>query len=229
MMFKTLNQKKFVALLALAALTLVACDQQAPNTEPSTGPMPAQDMSFFITSEGSGNGGDLGGLEGADSHCQNLAEAAGAGDKNWVAYLGTEPGGARGIDARSRIGNGPWHNAAGEMIAKDIDDLHLNANIVRGTALDENGNRVLGRGDSTNRHDILTGAMEDGTAFFPDAEDHTCNNWTSSGEGSAMVGHFDRQGGGNTSWNTAHQSRSCSLADLRATGGDGLLYCFATD
>ncbi len=228
-MFKTLNQKKFVALLALAALTLVACDQQAPNTEPSTGPMPAQDMSFFITSEGSGNGGDLGGLEGADSHCQNLAEAAGAGDKNWVAYLGTEPGGARGIDARSRIGNGPWHNAAGEMIAKDIDDLHLNANIVRGTALDENGNRVLGRGDSTNRHDILTGAMEDGTAFFPDAEDHTCNNWTSSGEGSAMVGHFDRQGGGNTSWNTAHQSRSCSLADLRATGGDGLLYCFATD
>jgi len=229
MMLKTLNQKNFVALLALAALTLVACDQQAPNTEPSTGPMPAQDMSFFITSEGPGNGGDLGGLEGADSHCQNLAEAAGAGDKNWVAYLGTEPEGARGIDARSRIGNGPWHNAAGEMIAKDIDDLHLNANIVRGTALDENGNRVLGRGDSTNRHDILTGAMEDGTAFFPDAEDHTCNNWTSSGEGSAMVGHFDRQGGGNTSWNTAHQSRSCSLADLRATGGDGLLYCFATD
>lgn len=228
-MLKTLNQKNFVALLALAALTLVACDQQAPNTEPSTGPMPAQDMSFFITSEGPGNGGDLGGLEGADSHCQNLAEAAGAGDKNWVAYLGTEPEGARGIDARSRIGNGPWHNAAGEMIAKDIDDLHLNANIVRGTALDENGNRVLGRGDSTNRHDILTGAMEDGTAFFPDAEDHTCNNWTSSGEGSAMVGHFDRQGGGNTSWNTAHQSRSCSLADLRATGGDGLLYCFATD
>ena len=228
-MLKTLYQKIFVALLALAALTLVACDQQAPNTEPSTGPMPAQDMSFFITSEGPGNGGDLGGLEGADSHCQNLAEAAGAGGKNWVAYLGTEPEGARGIDARSRIGNGPWHNAAGEMIAKDIDDLHLNANIVRGTALDENGNRVLGRGDSTNRHDILTGAMEDGTAFFPDAEDHTCNNWTSSGEGSAMVGHFDRQGGGNTSWNTAHQSRSCSLADLRATGGDGLLYCFATD
>lgn len=228
-MLKTLYQKIFVALLALAALTLVACDQQAPNTEPSTGPMPAQDMSFFITSEGPGNGGDLGGLEGADSHCQNLAEAAGAGGKNWVAYLGTEPEGARGIDARSRIGNGPWHNAAGEMIAKDIDDLHLNANIVRGTALDENGNRVLGRGDSTNRHDILTGAMEDGTAFFPDAEDHTCNNWTSSGGGSAMVGHFDRQGGGNTSWNTAHQSRSCSLADLRATGGDGLLYCFATD
>ena len=223
------SQHVGLGLFALAALTLVACDQQAPNTEPSTGPMPAQDMSFFITSEGPGNGGDLGGLEGADSHCQNLAEAAGAGGKNWVAYLGTEPEGARGIDARSRIGNGPWHNAAGEMIAKDIDDLHLNANIVRGTALDENGNRVLGRGDSTNRHDILTGAMEDGTAFFPDAEDHTCNNWTSSGEGSAMVGHFDRQGGGNTSWNTAHQSRSCSLADLRATGGDGLLYCFATD
>ncbi len=189
----------------------------------------AQDMTFFITSEGPGNGGDLGGIEGADAHCQALAEAAGAGDMTWVAYLGTELEGGRGVDARSRIGDGPWHNAAGELIAEDIDQLHLGPNIVRSTALDEDGNRVLGRGDETNRHDILTGAMADGTAFFPDADDHTCNNWTSSGEGSAMVGHFDRQGGGNTSWNAAHQSRSCSQADLRATGGDGLLYCFATD
>ncbi len=189
----------------------------------------AQDMTFFITSEGPGNGGDLGGIEGADAHCQALAEAAGAGDKTWVAYLGTELDGGRGVDARSRIGDGPWHNAAGELIAEDIDQLHLGPNIVRSTALDEDGNRVLGRGDETNRHDILTGAMADGTAFFPDADDHTCNNWTSSDEGSAMLGHFDRQGGGNTSWNAAHQSRSCSQADLRATGGDGLLYCFATD
>ena len=189
----------------------------------------AQDMTFFITSEGPGNGGDLGGVQGADAHCQALAEAAGAGDKTWVAYLGTEREGGRGVDAGSRVGDGPWHNAAGELIAEDIDELHLGPNIVRSTALDEDGNRVLGRGDRTNRHDILTGAMADGTAFFPDADDHTCNNWTSSGEGSAMLGHFDRQGGGNTSWNAAHQSRSCSQADLRATGGDGLLYCFATD
>ena len=189
----------------------------------------AQDMTFFITSDGPGNGGDLGGIEGADAHCQALAEAAGAGGKTWAAYLGTEREGGRGVDARGRIGDGPWHNAAGELIAENIDQLHLGPNIVRSTALDENGNRVLGRGDETNRHDILTGAMVDGTAFFPDADDHTCNNWTSSGDGSAMVGHFDRQGGGNTSWNAAHQSRSCSQADLRATGGDGLLYCFATD
>ena len=189
----------------------------------------AQDMTFFITSNGPGNGGDLGGIEGADAHCQALAEAAGAGDKTWAAYLGTEQEGGRGVDARSRIGDGPWHNAAGELIAENIDQLHLGPNVVRSTALDEDGNRVFGRGDETNRHDILTGAMVDGTAFFPDADDHTCNNWTSSEEGSAMVGHFDRQGGGNTSWNAAHQSRSCSQADLRATGGDGLLYCFATD
>ncbi|MED5535906.1 MAG: hypothetical protein VX690_09470 [Pseudomonadota bacterium] len=227
MTFKTLYRQLAGALLALAALTLIACDQQAPDSISSAGPIPVPDMSFFITSEGPGNGGDLGGLEGADSHCQNLAEAAGAGDKTWVAYLGTEQEGGRGTDARSRIGNGPWHNAAGELIAENIDDLHLSPNIVRGTALDENGNRVLGRGDSTNRHDILTGVMADGTAFFPDTDDHTCNNWTSSSEGSAMLGHFDRQGGGNTSWNAAHQSRSCSQADLRATGGDGLLYCFA--
>ena len=189
----------------------------------------AQDMTFFITSNGSGNGGDLGGIDGADAHCQNLAESAGAGDKTWRAYLATEPEGSRGVDARSRIGDGPWHNANGELIAVDVDDLHLSPNIVRRTSLDENGDRVVGRGDSQNRHDVRTGAMSDGTAVFPDDADHTCNTWTSSSEGSAMVGHFDRQGGGNTSWNAAHQSRSCSQADLQATGGDGVFYCFAAD
>jgi len=189
----------------------------------------AQGMSFFITSVGSGNGGDLGGLEGADAHCQNLAESAGAGDRTWRAYLGTQEEGRRGIDARSRIGTGPWYNAAGILIATNLDDLHLNNNLVRNTSLDENGNRVNGRGDSPNRHDTLTGAMADGTAFFAGQPDRTCSNWTSSDEGQAMVGHFDRQGGGNTSWNAAHPSRSCSQSDLEATGGDGLYMCFAAD
>ena len=189
----------------------------------------AQGMSFFITSVGSGNGGDLGGLEGADAHCQNLAESAGAGARTWRAYLGTQEEGRRGIDARSRIGTGPWYNAAGILIATNLDDLHLNNNLVRNTSLDENGDRVNGRGDSPNRHDTLTGAMADGTAFFAGQPDRTCSNWTSSDEGQAMVGHFDRQGGGNTSWNAAHPSRSCSQSDLEATGGDGLYMCFAAD
>ena len=189
----------------------------------------AQGMSFFITSVGSGNGGDLGGLEGADAHCQNLAESAGAGDRTWRAYLGSQEEGRRGIDARSRIGTGPWYNAAGILIATNLDDLHLNNNLVRNTSLDENGDRVNGRGDSPNRHDTLTGAMADGTAFFAGQPDRTCSNWTSSDEGQAMVGHFDRQGGGNTSWNAAHPSRSCSQSDLEATGGDGLYMCFAAD
>ena len=189
----------------------------------------AQDMSFFITSVGLGNGGDLGGLEGADAHCEALAEAAGAGGKTWRAYLGTETEGGRGTDARSRIGEGPWHNANGDLIAEDLDQLHVDPNIFASTGLDENGNRVNARGDQPNKHDILTGSMMDGTAFFPDEADHTCNNWTSSDEGSAQVGHHDRHGGGNTSWNSAHPSRSCSQADLQATGGDGLFYCFAAD
>ncbi|MDC3266869.1 hypothetical protein OAU77_01780 [Gammaproteobacteria bacterium] len=189
----------------------------------------AQGMSFFITSVGSGNGGDLGGLEGADAHCQNLAESAGAGDRTWRAYLGTQEEGRRGTDARSRIGTGPWYNAAGILIATNLDDLHLNNNLVRNTSLDENGDRVNGRGDSPNRHDTLTGAMADGTAFFAGQPDRTCSNWTSGDEGQAMVGHFDRQGGGNTSWNAAHPSRSCSQSDLEATGGDGLYMCFAAD
>ena len=210
--------KRTIYALMVAALALVG----------SQGAL-AQDMTFFITSVGLGNGGDLGGLEGADAHCQALAESAGAGDRTWRAYLGTETEGGRGTDARSRIGEGPWHNANGDLIAEDLDQLHVSPNMFAGTGLDENGNRVNARGDQPNKHDILTGSMADGTAYFPDDADHTCNNWTSSGEGSAQVGHHDRHGGGNTSWNSAHASRSCSQEDLQATGGDGLFYCFAAE
>ena len=191
----------------------------------------AQDdaMSFFVTSEGSGNGGDLGGLDGADAHCQALAEAAGAGDKTWHAYLGTERPDGRGEHARLRIGDGPWHNADGVLIANDLHELHVSPNISKATALTENGGGVRGFGDQGNQHDTLTGAMGDGTAFFPYDADHTCNNWTSSGEGSAQVGHTDRVGGGNMSWNSAHGSRGCSQEALVGTGGAGLFYCFAID
>ena len=187
-------------------------------------------MGFFITSVGMGKGGDLGGLEGADAYCTKLAASAGSTGRTWRAYLSTQEVGKRGISARSRIGTGPWYNAKGELIASDLDQLHLNPNIVLRTALDENGNRVKGRESTPNEHDILTGSMEDGTAYFPtDTADHTCSNWTSSGEGSAQVGHHDRHGGGNTSWNSAHGSRGCSQENLISTGGAGLLYCFAAD
>jgi hypothetical protein len=187
-------------------------------------------MSFFVTSVGVGNGGDLGGLEGADAHCQQLAEAAGAGERTWRAYLSTEEDGARGISARSRIGQGPWYNAHGVLIAANVSDLHLyNTTITYETAVDENGNRIKGRADDVNEHDILTGTMEDGNAYFPDDADHTCSNWTSSGEGSAQVGHHDRHGGGNLSWNSAHGSRGCSAEGLRSSGGNGYFYCFAAD
>lgn len=186
-------------------------------------------MSFFVTSVGLGNGGDLGGLEGADAHCQELADAAGEGDRTWRAYLSTEKPDGRGEHARLRIGKGPWHNARGELIAEDLHALHVNPNLRKSTALTEEGEEVNGFGDSPNVHDILTGTMEDGTAYFPDADDHTCNNWTSSDEGSAQVGHSDRVGGGNVSWNSAHATRGCSAQELRSTGGDGLFYCFAAD
>ncbi len=192
----------------------------------------AQDhpMGFFITSVGMGQGANLGGLDGADAYCTQLAEAAGTAGRTWRAYLSTQEEGKRGISARGRIGLGPWYNARGELIASDLDELHLNPNIVLRTALDENGNRVKGRGDQPNEHDILTGSMHDGTAYFPrDTDDHTCSNWTSSGDGSAQVGHHDRHGGGNTSWSSAHGSRGCSQENLQATGGAGLFYCFAAD
>lgn len=186
-------------------------------------------MGFFITSVGMGDGANLGGLEGADAYCGKLATAAGSGDRTWVAYLSTEADGKRGISARDRIGSGPWYNANGELIAVDVDQLHLNPNIIKRTAVDENGNPVRGRGDKPNEHDILTGSMADGTAYFPDDKDHTCSNWTSNGEGSAQVGHHDRHGGGNTSWNSAHGSRGCSQDALKRTGGAGLFMCFAAD
>ena len=186
-------------------------------------------MGFFVTSVGPGNGADLGGLEGADAHCDKLAVAAGTTGRTWRAYLSSEADGKRGESARDRIGDGPWYNAAGELIAVDVDQLHLNPNIVKRTALDENGNRVKGRGDQPNEHDLLTGSMADGTAYFPDDADHTCNNWTSSTDGSAQVGHHDRHGGGNTSWNSAHASRGCSPEGLKSTGGAGLFMCFAAD
>ena len=188
----------------------------------------AQDntMSFFLTSAGPGNGADLGGLAGADAHCQSLADAAGAGSRTWRAYLSTDS-----VNAKDRIGDGPWHNAKGVLVASDVADLHSDsANMNKESALDENGNVIKGSGDSPNRHDILTGTRLDGTAF-DDGDDHTCSNWTSNGEGSAHVGHHDRLSFGEpgSPWNDAHPSRGCSQEDLIGTGGDGLFYCFAAD
>lgn len=186
----------------------------------------AQDssMSFFVTSTNPGQGADFGGIEGADAHCASLAEAAGVTDKTWRAYLSTSS-----ENARDRIGTGPWVNAAGVEIATDVDALHSQANAIsKETALDETGRVVNGRGDDPNRHDILTGSLPDGTAA-----EQTCEDWTSSGEGAAMVGHHDRMGLDDTpqalSWNSSHPSRGCGLEALRGTGGDGLLYCFAAD
>ncbi|MDA1029088.1 MAG: hypothetical protein O3B41_08570 [Bacteroidetes bacterium] len=187
-------------------------------------------MSFFITSSGPGNGANLGGLEGADGFCTLLAEAAGSEGKEWVAYLSAAPSGDSGaINARDRIGSGPWHNSKGVLIANSVDELHSDkANLTKEASLDENGNMIKGRGDTPNMHDVLTGSTLDGL-FQVGETDTTCSNWTSPGEGSALVGHHDRQGGGAnpTSWNSAHGSRGCTQANLQATGGNGLYYCFA--
>lgn len=189
----------------------------------------AQDapMTFFITSVGSGNGADLGGLEGADRHCQALASSVGAGDKTWRAYLSTT--GSGGVNARDRIGTGPWHNFNGVMVAENVDQLHGDNNLTKETILTEKGAISNGRGDDPNMHDILTGSGLDGIAQGGEP-DTTCGNWTSSGEGSALVGHHDRQGGGAnpTSWNSAHASRGCSQANLQGTGGNGFFYCFVS-
>jgi hypothetical protein len=189
-----------------------------------------QPMSFFITSVGLGNGADLGGLEGADRHCQILAESVGAGDRTWRAYLSTiTEDGEPAVHARDRIGSGPWYNAKGVMVAQSVADLHSDNNkLSKANSLSEKGEVVNGRGDQPNMHDILTGSRLDGTAFT--GEGYTnCGNWTSSGEGSARVGHHDRTGGGEhpTSWNSAHNSRGCSQEQLRSSGGAGLFYCFA--
>jgi hypothetical protein len=192
-------------------------------------------MSFFGTRAGSGKGADLGGLQGADQHCQQLAQAAGAGNRTWHAYLSTQASdGQPAVNARDRIGRGPWQNSKGAVVAKDVDQLHGDNNLAKQTALTEKGEVVNGRGDSPNRHDALTGTQPDGRAF-PPGDDRTCHNWTSSTQGTAMVGHIDRQGlrddDVSKSWNSSHPSRGpdggCSQADLRSTGGDGLFYCFA--
>jgi hypothetical protein len=209
---------KTVQVLAAAIVALLSASAQAQQS----------DMSFFITSEGLGKGADLGGLAGADAHCQKLAQAAGAGAKTWHAYLSTQ--GADAVNARDRIGKGPWKNAKGVVVAKDVAELHGANHLTKENDLTEKGTVVNGRGDTPNMHDILTGTEPDGTAF-KDAEDHTCKNWTSSGEGAAMLGHSDRMGlrddDASRSWNSSHQSRGCSQDNLKSTGGNGLFYCFA--
>jgi hypothetical protein len=226
-----------VAIVALTALPLVGQAQapaQGQGQGGRQGGAPQQPLGFFVTSTPIGNGANLGGLEGADKHCQTLAAAVGAGNRVWRAYLSTQ--GPNAVNARDRIGTGPWANAQGQIVARDLAHLHgdtvelaqLGSNLVRGTALTEKGERVLGQGDKPNQHDILTGSRTDGRAFT-DGMDHTCSNWTSNadGMGSAQVGHSDRTGGGNASWNSAHGSRGCSQNNLISTGGNGYLYCFA--
>jgi len=189
----------------------------------------SSEMTFFITSANPGRGADLGGLAGADAYCQQLATAVGAGSRTWRAYLSTaSTDGQPGVNARDRIGTGPWRNASGVVVAANIEALHGENNLTKETQLTERGEILNGRGDNPNRHDILTGSQLDGTAF-PAGQNLTCNDWTSSTDGSAQLGHHDRQGGGTnpTSWNSAHGSRGCSLPDLQATGGDGRFYCFA--
>jgi hypothetical protein len=193
----------------------------------------AAGMTFFVTSVGSGKGADFGGLAGADQHCQALAAAVGAGGRTWRAYLSTQTAtGIPAVNAKDRIGKGPWQNAKGVVIAKDVAELHGANNLTKQTALNEKGEVVSGRGDSPNRHDILTGTQPDGTAF-PAGEDMTCGNWTKSGEGAAFVGHHDRTGLDTSppalSWNSSHKSAGCSAEALPKTGGAGLLYCFAAN
>ena len=190
-------------------------------------------MSFFVTSTNPGKGGDLGGLAGADAHCQKLATAAGAGNRTWRAYLSAQPvAGQPGVNARDRIGKGPWQNAKGVVIASDVEQLHSANNISKQTALTETGAVINGRGDTPNLHDVLTGSQPNGTFIAGDANS-TCGNWSMSSGGAAMVGHHDRIGLDDSvpakSWNSSHQSRGCSLDQLKSTGGGGLYYCFAAD
>ena len=217
------------SLLVLGATAALA--QQAANDAPKP------PLGFFLTSAGAGKGADLGGLAGADAHCHKLAAAVGAGNRTWRAYLSTQAAaGQPAVNARDRIGKGPWANAKGAIVANNLAHLHgdtvelgqLGSNVHRLTTLTEKGTPIKGVGEAPNEHDILTGSRPDGTAYT-DAADHTCKNYTSSGEGSVQVGHFDRTGGGNTSWNSAHGSRGCSQENLVSTGGAGYFYCFAAD
>jgi hypothetical protein len=218
--------KRIAIITAAFALAAGAAQAQDKAKGKSGG-----DMTFFVTSAGKGNGADLGGLEGADAHCSALAKAAGSKHTNWKAYLSTSlPGGDAGVNARERIGKGPWRNAKGVVVAKNLSDLHSEkANITKETALSEKGEPTKGRGDQPNEHDILTGSDPSGM-YSTAGGDTTCGNWTKSGEGSAIVGHHDRQGLKDTrhmkSWNSSHGSRGCSQDNLKASGGAGLIYCF---
>jgi len=212
------------AAVAAATAALVACGSM---TGGKTG------MSFFVTSAGPGNGADLGGLAGADKQCQALATAAGAGNRVWHAYLSQQPtANVPGVNARDRIGKGPWINAKGVVVATDVDNLHGANNLSKASALTETGAGINGRGDTPNIHDILTGSQPDGR-FIAGNVNTTCGNWTQSGEGSAMLGHHDKTGLDESvpakSWNSSHMSRGCSADALKATGGAGLFYCFASD
>ena len=219
-----------IAASSLAAMTVLlgACAGSMMGSGSSTG------LSFFISSTGSGRGADLGGLAGADRLCTTLATAVGAGNKTWRAYLSTQPaaGSETAVNARDRIGKGPWRNAKGVVIAQNVTELHGSNNINKETALTEKGEVVNASGDTPNMHDILTGSQPDGTAIAGNV-DTTCRNWTSSGEGAAMVGHHNRAGLDDSapakSWNSSHQSRGCSLDALKATGGDARIYCFAAN
>jgi len=223
--------RQFVKLVAPACLSLAVLAAPAALAQ-------SADTSFFLTSAGPGKGGDLGGLAGADRHCQSLAQGAGVGAKTWRAYLSAQPAdGQPAVNAKDRIGKGPWKNAKGVVVAKDVADLHsAGNNLTKQTALSEKGEVINGRGDTPNRHDVLTGSQPDGTAFAA-GDDRTCKNWTISTQGAAMVGHSDRVGlrddDASKSWNTSHPSRGpdggCSQADLKTTGGDGLMYCFAAN
>jgi hypothetical protein len=229
------------AATAIVAGSVLATAQNPPAGAPAQGGGrgPAAPMTFFVTSVGSGNGANYGGLAGADAHCQKLAAAsgvAGAEARTWHAYLSTQ--GPNAVNARDRIGNGPWANARGGIVAQNVAHLHgdtleqaqMGNNLSRTTALSEKSTPIKGAGDTPNEHDILTGSRPDGRGFT-DSADHTCNNYMSGadGQGTVQLGHFDRTGGGNTSWNSAHGSRGCSQPNLVATGGAGYLYCFAVN
>lgn len=231
------NTRTILAAAALLMASSMAFGQAKDGKGKGDGKGKAapQPMSFFVTSVGAGKGADLGGLAGADMHCQMLAAAAGRGNSTWHAYLSTQAAnGQPAVNARDRIGNGPWYNAKNQQIAASVAELHgdtleqarLGNRINKITAIDEKGEMLKGVGDTPNEHDILTGSLPDGRAYT-DAADHTCKNWTSSSDGTAQLGHFDRLGGGNASWNSVHASQGCSQQQLVATGGAGKLYCFA--
>jgi hypothetical protein len=223
--------------LVLSAVIVLSAVLMTPTVQgQGQAQMPAQPMSFFITSVGVGNGANLGGLAGADKHCQTLAAAAGAGNRTWHAYLSqTQAGDQPAVNARGRIGDGPWYNAKGQLVASNVADLHGDQqrdrnNVRKPTALNEKGGMVNGVGDMPNQHDMLTGSDSTGRALIGAAANTTCNNWTSAGPGgSAILGHHDRLGGANTSWNAAHGSAGCSQEELVKTGGAGLFYCFAVN